>query len=77
MYKLLCVVTIVKTVGNSGGPIGVIIVGYRVIGCQTIINNVDMPEAMVWVMPSTEDDRAIVSYFASGGVEEYFTSGIA
>jgi hypothetical protein len=76
-YKLLCVVAIVETVNYSGGCNGVIVVGYTVIGCPTVVNNVYMPEAMVWVTPPPEDDHAIVSYFASFGVEEYFTSSVA
>jgi hypothetical protein len=75
--KLLCVVAILETVGNCGGHIGVIIIRDTVIGCPTVVNNADMPEAMVWVVPPSEDDRVIVSYFASGGMEEYFTSGAA
>jgi hypothetical protein len=76
-YKLLCAVAIVETVDNSGGRIGVIVIRCMVIGCPTINNNADTPEAMVWVAPPSVDDRAIVSYFTSGGMEEYFTSGIA
>jgi hypothetical protein len=77
LYKLLCVVALVATVGNSGGRIGDILVGYKVIGCPIAINNADTPEAMVLVAPPLEDDHTVVSYFASSGVEEYFTSGVA
>ncbi len=77
MYKWLCVVAVVEAVGNSGGCIRVIVVGYTVIGCLTFVNNVDMPEAMVWVTPPSEDDRAMVSYLTSCGMEEYFTSHVA
>ncbi len=76
-YELLCVVAIVETVGDSGVHIRVFFVGYTVIGCPTLVNNTDTPKAMVWVVPPLEDDRAIVSYFASGGMEEYFTFSIA
>ncbi len=68
---------IVETVSNSSGHIGVIVMGYTVIGCTTIINNADTPEAMVWVAAPSKDDRAIVIYFASSGMEKNFTSGIA
>jgi hypothetical protein len=74
LYKLLCVAAIVETVGNSCGRVGVIVVGYTVIDCSTIVNNLDMPEAMMLVTPPMEDDRAIVSYFASSGMEDNFTS---
>jgi hypothetical protein len=74
---LLCVVAIVETVGNGGGFVRVIVVRDTVIGCPIIIDNADMPEAMVWVAPPLEDDRAIVSYFAASGMEEYLTSGAA
>ncbi len=47
------------------------------IGCPTVVNDADMPEAMVWVASPLEDDHAIVSYFAFGGMEENFTSGVA
>ena len=47
LYKLLCVAAIVETVGNSCGRVGVIVVGYTVIGCPTAINNAYTLEAMV------------------------------
>ncbi len=47
------------------------------IGCVAIINNSNMPEAMLGVMPPSEDYFAIKSYFANGGIEEYFATGIA
>ena len=47
------------------------------IGCPSIVNNADAPEAMVRVVPPLEDDRAIVCDFAPSGVKEYFASGIA
>jgi hypothetical protein len=77
IVKLLCVVAILETVGDSSGCIGVFIVRYTVTGCPTIVNDADTPQAMVWVMPPLEDDYPIVSCFASDGMEEYFTSGIA
>jgi hypothetical protein len=77
LYTLLCVVAIVETADNSSGHVRVIFAGYTVIGCQPVVNNADMPEAMVWVALPSEDDCAIVSYFASGCIEEYFPSGIA
>ncbi len=74
---LLCIVAIVETVRNCsslrGGDILINLQG----GCPDIINNDNAPEAMFGVTPPSEDDFAIKSYFATGGVEEYFTTGVA
>ncbi len=61
-YKLLCVVAIVETFGNSSGHIGVIVVGYTVIGCPTVIGDADMPEAMAWLAPPSEDTLHLVAW---------------
>ncbi len=47
------------------------------IGCPSVINNADMPEAMVRVAPPSEDDRAVVCDFTPSGVKEYVASGVA
>jgi hypothetical protein len=77
LYKLLCVVAITETVDDGSGCIGIIVVGDTVIGCPTVVNDADMPEATVWVAPPLEDDHAVVSYFAASGVKEYLTLGVS
>jgi hypothetical protein len=47
------------------------------IGCPSVIDNADAPEAMVRVTPPLEDDRAVVCDFTLGSVKEYFASSIA
>jgi hypothetical protein len=46
------------------------------IGCPSVANNADAPEAVVRVAPPSEDDHAIVCDFTPGGVKEYFASGV-
>ncbi len=77
MRKLLCIVVIVETVHNRSGLRGGDVVINLQIGRVAIVNNLNMPEAMFGVTPPSEDDFAIKSYFATGGVEEYFATGIA
>ena len=61
---------------NSSGLRGGDIVIDLQIGCVAIINNSNMPEAMLGVMPPLENDFAIKSYFATGSVEENFATSI-
>ncbi len=77
MRQLLCIVAIVETVCNGSGLRGGDVVIDLHISRPAIINNANMPEAMLGVMPPLEDDFAIKSYFATGGVEEYFATGVA
>ncbi len=42
-----------------------------------IIDDANAPEAMFGVTLPSEDDFAIKSYFATGGIEEYFAAVIA
>jgi hypothetical protein len=70
MGQLLHIVTIVETVSNGSSLRGGDIVVDHQVGHPAIINNANAPEAMFGVMPPLEDDFAIKSYFATGGVEE-------
>jgi hypothetical protein len=77
MHQLLCIVPIVETVCNDGGLRGGDIITDIQIGRPAIINNANTLEALLRVTPPLENDFAIKSYFATGGIEEYFTTGIA
>jgi hypothetical protein len=77
MCQLLHIVAIVETVHDGSSLRGGDIVINLQVGCPAIINDADMPEAMFGVTPPLEDDFAIKSYFATGGVEEYFATGVA
>jgi hypothetical protein len=46
------------------------------VGRPAIINDANVPEAMIGVTPPSEDDFAVKSYFATGGVKDYFASSI-
>ncbi len=75
--QLLRIVAIVETVRNGSSLRGGDVVIDLQVSCPAIINNVNTPEAMFGVTPNLEDDFAIKSYFATGGVEEYFATSIA
>ncbi len=77
MHQLLHIVAIIETLCNGSSLRGGDAVIDLQVGCPGIINNANMPEAMFGVTPPLEDDVAIKSYFATGGVEEYFTTCIA
>ncbi len=68
--QLLCIVAIVETVRNSHSLRGGDIVIDLQVGRPAIINNANAPEAMIGVTPPSEDDLAVKSYFATGGVKE-------
>ncbi len=75
--QLLRIVAIVETVCNSSGLRGGDVVINLQVGCPAIIDNANMPEAMFGITPTLEDDFAVKRYFASGGIEEYFATGVA
>jgi hypothetical protein len=77
MHQLLRIVAIVETVSNGSSLRGGDVVIDLQVDCPAIINNANTPEAMFGVTPPLEDDFAIKSYFATGGVEEYFATGVA
>ncbi len=59
-YQLLCVVTAVETVCNSGGLWGRGVVVHDLdVGCLAIVNDTNQPEAMLGVAPSLEDGFTI------------------
>ncbi len=62
--------------GGSSLRGGDIVIDLQV-GRPAIIIDVDAPEAMLGVMPPLEDDFTVKSYFATGGVEEYFATSVA
>ncbi len=74
---LLCIVAIVETVRNSSSLRGGDIIINLQVRHPGIINNANVPEAMFGVMPPSEDDFAVKSYFATGGIEEHFATSIA
>jgi hypothetical protein len=57
--QLLCVVTVVESVRNGGGLRGGIVVHDLHVGCPSIVNNANLPEVILGVMPPSEDDFAI------------------
>ncbi len=57
--QLLCVVTVIETVRDSGRLRGGIVVHDLHVGCPSIVNNANPPEAISGVTPSSEDDFAI------------------
>ncbi len=75
--QLLCIVTIIETVRNGSSWRGGDVVINLQVGCPAIINDANAPEAMLGVTPPSEDDFAIKSYFATGGIEEYFATRIS
>ena len=75
--KLLFVIAIVEAVGYGNVGMRFVVVVDAMIGCPSIVDNTDVPEVMVRVMPPSEDDRAVVCDFTPGGMKEYFASGIA
>jgi hypothetical protein len=58
-YQLLCVVTVIETVCNSGGLWGGLVVHYLHVGCPAIVNDTNPPEVMLGVAPSSEDDFTV------------------
>jgi hypothetical protein len=77
MRQLLHIVAIIETVHNSSSLRGGDVVIDLQVGCPAAIKDADVPEAVFGVTPPSEDDFAGKSYFATGGIEEYFTTGIA
>jgi hypothetical protein len=77
MRQLLRIVAIVETVSDGSSLRGGDVVVDLQVGCPAIINNANAPEAMFGVMPPSEDDFAVKSYFTTSGVEEYFASGVS
>ncbi len=75
--QLLRIVAVVETVCDGSGWKGGDVVINLQVGRPAIINNANMPEAMLGVTPPLEDDFAVKSYFATSGIEEYFATGIA
>ena len=75
-HQLLRIVAIIETACNGSGLRGDDVVIDVQVGHPAIINNANAPEAMFGVTPPSEDDFTIKSYFATGGIEEYFTTGI-
>ena len=45
--------------------------------CPTVVHNFDMPHAVLWVVPPSEDGLTVKGDFRAMFVEENFTSGIA
>jgi hypothetical protein len=74
---LLRIVAIVETVPDGSSLRGGDVVIDLQIGHLAIINNANVPEVMSGVTPPSEDDFAIKSYFATGGIKEYFATSIA
>jgi hypothetical protein len=76
MHQLLHIVAIIETVRNGSSLRGGDVVIDLQVGHPAIINDANVTEAMFGVMPSLEDDFAIKSYSATGGVEEYFVTNV-
>ncbi len=76
-HQLLCIVAIVETVHNGSSLRGGDVVIDLQVGRPAIINNANVPEAMFGVTLPLEDDFAVKSYFATGGVEENFATSVA
>jgi hypothetical protein len=75
--ELLRVVTVIQAVSGvwwrgCGG-----VVRDPEVGSPPIVDDADSPEAMLGVVPSTEDDVPVECDFATGGIEEDLASGIA
>jgi hypothetical protein len=75
--QLLCVVTVVETVRNSGRLRGGVVVHDLHVGCPSIIDDANLPEAILGVTTPLEDDFAIYHYFTAGSIKEYLTASIA
>ncbi len=73
---LLHIVAIVETVSNGSSLRGGDVVINLQVGCPPIINDANAPEAMFGVTPPSEDDFAVKSYFATGGIKVYFAISI-
>ncbi len=74
---MLCIVAIVETVHNGSSLRGGDVVIDLQVGHPAIIYDANAPEAMFGVTPPLEDDFAFKSYFATGGIEEYFATSVA
>jgi hypothetical protein len=70
-HQLLHIVAIVETLHDGSSLRGDDVVINLQVGRPAIINDANAPEAMFGVTPPLEDDFAIKSYFATGGIEEY------
>ncbi len=57
--QLLCVVTVVETVHNGGGLRGGIVAHDLHVGCPSIVDNANPPEAVLGVTPPLEDDFSV------------------
>ncbi len=76
MRQLLHIVVIIETVHDGSSWRGGDVVINLQVGCPAIINNANAPEVMFGVMPPLEDDFAVKSYFATGGIEEYLATSV-
>jgi hypothetical protein len=76
-HQLLHIDAIVKTVRNGSDFKGGDAVINLQISCPAIVDNVDMPKAMLGVTPPSEDDFAIKSYFATSGIDKYCATSVA
>ncbi len=77
MRQLVRIVVIIETVRDGSSLWGDEVVIDLQVGRPAIINDTNAPEAIFGVMPPSEDDFAIKSYFATGGIEEYFAISVA
>ena len=50
-YELLCVGTVVVTVGNSHGRERIVIVRNGMVCCRAIVNNVNVPKLVMSISP--------------------------
>ena len=57
--QLLFVVTVVETVRDGSGLRGGIIIHDLHVGCPSIVNNANPPEAILGVTPPSQDDFAV------------------
>ena len=72
----LCVVTVIQAVCDLCWWRGVIVFDLDV-GSPSVIDNANSPEGMSGVSPSAQDDLTVECDFATSGVEEYLTAGVA
>ncbi len=58
-HELVCVVTIIKAVGNCNGRGWFFIVNNAMVCHLSVVDDADVPEAVVGVAPSLEDDCTV------------------
>ncbi len=75
-HQLLRIVAIIETACNGSGLRGDDVVIDVQVGHPAIINDANAPEAMFGVRSPSEDEFAIKSYFTTGGIKEYYATGI-